>query len=458
MQGSSYLRSIVFLNCGGRLDLTDQWFAAKDDVKCYVIDSHRPINHRNINEQAKIFVIHDGCKSFSECPNIEDARLYEELVENASDVSDEYDSEQSEHSDLEEAKQELEDLKEGDDDEEEVLDDGLSRRKPEEQAEEGDGVEPEGSQGSQKVGEKRPAAEDLVDTRKLKRQKRQIFMNYYGQGTYYGKSTAGMMYELCSQLNKTNKDLLWYRIVGLADLIVHCKAPDVEYQYEIDACNDEVQRLQPNEADEEMLQDVVEPGEKTAEAANENYKSADLFKLVSLKTSNKELGYIIPEAELKMFMLRHWTLYDSICNSNYLVSRLKIGKEPGNKLLKRFLVEIGCPIDQAKQKYEFMNPKIKEELKRKILTKSSEFGLEKVLMRSFVRQVTETVQVSATDMAYALSTLLEYPSNVNTFTDEQSFKQGANIARSHMAQSQKNEKENFNSRNLEHKLMAEKMQ
>ena len=131
-----------------------------------------------------------------------------------------------------------------------------------------------------------------------------------------------------------------------------------------------------------------------------------------------------------MFMLRHWTLYDSICNSNYLVSRLRIGKEPGNKKLKRFLVEIGCPIDQAKQKYEFMNPKIKEELKRKILEKSSEFGLEKVIMRSFVRQVSETSQVSATDMAYALSTLLEYPSNINNFAEEQSYKHGTNFAKS----------------------------
>ena len=199
MKGSTYLRSIVFLNCGGRLDLTDQWFAESEEVKSYLIDSYRPINHRNVNDQSEICVIHGGCKSFNECPTIEDARLYEELVENASDVSDEYDSEQSEeqHSDLEEAKQELEDLKE-DDDDEEVLEDGLGNRSKPKEPEENDGVEPEaGSQGSQKVGEKRPASEDLVDTRKLKRQKKQLFMNYYGVGQYYGKSTAGMMYELC---------------------------------------------------------------------------------------------------------------------------------------------------------------------------------------------------------------------------------------------------------------------
>ena len=47
-------------------------------------------------------------------------------------------------------------------------------------------------------------------------------------------------------------------------------------------------------------------------------------------------------------LLRHWTLFDSICNSNYLVSKLKVGKEPGLKTLKKFLVTIGCSLEQAK--------------------------------------------------------------------------------------------------------------
>jgi len=92
-----------------------------------------------------------------------------------------------------------------------------------------------------------------------------------------------------------------------------------------------------------------------------------------------------------MTLLRHWTLYDSISNSNYCVSRLKIGKEPGMKTFKRFLATIGCPLEQAKQKYAYMDPILRKELKAKILDKSNEFGLDKILIDSFVRQVTETV-------------------------------------------------------------------
>lgn len=39
----------------------------------YMIDSHRPIEHHNVNEDLnRVFVIHDGCKSLDEYPSKED--------------------------------------------------------------------------------------------------------------------------------------------------------------------------------------------------------------------------------------------------------------------------------------------------------------------------------------------------------------------------------------------------
>jgi len=92
------------------------------------------------------------------------------------------------------------------------------------------------------------------------------------------------------------------------------------------------------------------------------------------------------EQELKMNLLRHWTLYDSIQNSNYLVTKLKIGKEPGMKTFKRFLVRIGFSIDQAKQKFQYVDSDLRNNLKRNILDKSTdEFDVAKILYPSFVR-------------------------------------------------------------------------
>lgn len=45
----------------------------------------------------------------------------------------------------------------------------------------------------------------------------------------------------------------------------------------------------------------------------------DLHKKIVLQNSNKEIGHIRTEPELNFMLLRHWTLYDSLQNSNYVV-------------------------------------------------------------------------------------------------------------------------------------------
>lgn len=54
------------------------------------------------------------------------------------------------------------------------------------------------------------------------------------------------------------------------------------------------------------------------------------------------------EVELKLMLLRHWTLFDSLCNSTYLVAKLELWKEHGQKELKKILALLGVSLDQAK--------------------------------------------------------------------------------------------------------------
>lgn len=77
LKSSNYLRSIIFINCAGSLDLTKHWIYQRENVKCYLMDCHRPFNHKIVNEdQSKLFIIHDGCKSFDECPTAEEDAKY----------------------------------------------------------------------------------------------------------------------------------------------------------------------------------------------------------------------------------------------------------------------------------------------------------------------------------------------------------------------------------------------
>ena len=74
LQDSSFVRSIIFLNCGGLIDLTSMWYyGAESKVESFIFDSHRPFHHNNIIDVSRrIYIIHDGCDSFEKYPTHED--------------------------------------------------------------------------------------------------------------------------------------------------------------------------------------------------------------------------------------------------------------------------------------------------------------------------------------------------------------------------------------------------
>lgn len=109
-------------------------------------------------------------------------------------------------------------------------------------------------------------------------------------------------------------------------------------------------------------------------------------------------------------LLRHWNLYDSIMNSNYTVTKMAPETEVGYQNLLNFLVRINCPIEEAKQQWQYMRQSIKDKLTEKAqLLSDDSTNLAEIVMNSFSLQFDETMQLSAGDMAYAVSSLLEDP-------------------------------------------------
>lgn len=49
---------------------------------------------------------------------------------------------------------------------------------------------------------------------------------------------------------------------------------------------------------------------------------------------------------------------------------------------------------------------------------AEEFGLDEIIMHSYVRQFDAQTQVSSSDMAYAITSLLEYPISQNQKNDQ----------------------------------------
>lgn len=140
-----------------------------------------------------------------------------------------------------------------------------------------------------------------------------------------------------------------------------------------------------------------------------SYRDIDLFKLVTRETTNQDVGAIVTEKDLKLMLLRHWSLQESIYHSNYVIAQLSLANDPGQNKYRELMARIGVPLTEAKQKYQYMDKEIRKSLKSKILEKSSAFGLDKILTCTHVRQVTDLLQVSSNDVAFAIASLLEAP-------------------------------------------------
>lgn len=92
-----------------------------------------------------------------------------------------------------------------------------------------------------------------------------------------------------------------------------------------------------------------------------------------------------------------------------MVSKMVMWQEPGKKLLLKFFAKLSVPLEQTEQKFTFMKPEIKRELKNKILEIADDFGLDEIITHSYVRQFDTQTQVSSIDMTSAISSLLEHP-------------------------------------------------
>lgn len=79
---SSDIRSLVFLNCGAKLDFTAYWFNQREtEIKTFVFDSQRPIIHNNVLTQKAVYVIDDGDIDVDQCPEDEDLEAFEADIE-----------------------------------------------------------------------------------------------------------------------------------------------------------------------------------------------------------------------------------------------------------------------------------------------------------------------------------------------------------------------------------------
>ncbi|KAK3866365.1 hypothetical protein Pcinc_028098 [Petrolisthes cinctipes] len=308
-------RYFLLLNCGGCLDLVDV-LSPPEDVKIFVADNHRPLDVCNIYNGDQVRILSQLGED-EEVPAFEDV-FREEESEDEDEDSDEED------------------------------------------------------------GKRRRFDEETLERRRARRQwhqQRHKIIFDYTQFSYYGSSTAMLMFDLAWKLSKDNNELLWWAIVGVTEGQV-CE------RTEQDRC-------------------VLATGSLQGHVSRLNHQTQDSQPLDCLR--------ITFEKELKLALYRQWSLVESMRHSLYASTTLKLWTLRGEKRLQELLAEMGLPLVQCRQLYSGMDVNLRQDLRSLLEEKAEKYGLPDLLFPSFSASRGFRTKVGAADYVYSAAALLEPP-------------------------------------------------
>lgn len=210
------------------------------------------------------------------------------------------------------------------------------------------------------------------ERRKWEENRNKIMFDYT-QYSYYGKSSALLIFELAWKLTKDSMDLLWWAIVGITEQLVLGKIESSAY--------------------------ILETGKIQLHVSRLTNKNSDN----SLQTALK----INLENDLHLALYRHWSVHDSLKHSMYSACKLKLWTARGEKRLQELLVEMGLPLVQAKQAFTSMDLVLRKEFYEMIAKLSEKYNLPDIVYSSFTLQYGYRNRYSASDYVYSMLAILE---------------------------------------------------
>ncbi len=217
--------------------------------------------------------------------------------------------------------------------------------------------------------------------RRVRRARRERIEQYY-LGAFHGAPSALVLHRLCQEVNRDNRDTLWFAIVGLTDLLVHQRVEHAHYRAMVEGLEVEVQASQAQE--------------------QSGFEAADGTLVPAC-----EAGRIVADFEYQFMLYRHWSLYDSMYHSPYIASKLLVWWSHGKQRLEELLAKMGFSLAQCRENFKYMDADLKAQLREELDNHHDEFGLDEVFYLSFHRRTHYGAAVSASDVVYGVAALLE---------------------------------------------------
>ncbi|CAG7837238.1 unnamed protein product [Allacma fusca] len=258
---------------------------------------------------------------------------------------------------------------ESDDDDSQEDDSGLD-----EEGEEGDGG------GSRKRRRRlEPTAVEKRRERRDWQEKRRRVLFDYSQFSYYGPPASLIMLEVAWTMSRGGPELVWYSIVGLTDSYIMKKIDRQHYILLAHQLQSHVARLKHSQQNQR-----------------------DAMKLLF-------------EKEICLHLYRHWNIHESLAVTPYFACKFKFWT--GEKQMNRFLLDIGLPLSQCRQKLVAMDLNIRKALKDMFEKKADKWNMDEITIPSFTRQVGLRRKYSAIDCHWAALAVLESPANDLTMSE-----------------------------------------
>ncbi|KAK9466690.1 CDC45 family [Lipomyces arxii] len=365
--------TIVMIGCGALVDLStyledeqreDEGEDEEEDEeelerrrmkqrrKIYVFDSHRPWNLQNLFGSENIVCFDDG--DVGDGLLEAERQAFQTLLELGPDES----SDEEEGSDEEDKDS---------DDEQEIED---------ETQESNDTAEAENSSPSSKrkspssPRSPSPSARRQKSVKQLRQEVEDVVGAYYSKGAMFSTPVASQVYTLLSFLGDTSIHDLWLSIVGTTALDRH--APQL-YRRLFPLLRDEVARLNPH---------------------------------TNLKLSADD-NTLITQPDYRIFLLRHWTLYDALIHSPYVSARLELWTDDGKKRLHHMLAKMGVPLTVARERWTHADMVLKRELRSRLQSVAEGYNIGNVVRTGVTRKFGFRGAVTAGDAVEAVAALLE---------------------------------------------------
>ncbi|KAI3694382.1 hypothetical protein L1987_77347 [Smallanthus sonchifolius] len=137
--------------------------------------------------------------------------------------------------------------------------------------------------------------------------------------------------------------------------------------------------------------------------------------------SAPDASRIAYEDEPKLMLLQEWNLFDSMLCSSYMATKLKTWSDNGAKKLMLLLAQMGFALEECKQKFHFMSVEIKNKMKDEFEHFLPDYDLNDFYYRGFLLLHGYSSKVSAADVVYGVTALLESSVDSNSLCASKQF-------------------------------------